>query len=149
MVNKKQASKIEFMWIKKRVLFSSVQFLFHQNKLHFRKKQWWGDQKEHSSKLWSHMAVYSPEKWLHNRIYCPSNRSKQIQKTHTAYSAGTQYTRQSLNEKQRTWLHRHNIRGRVWMKNNIHGFTDRRVIGCEAMYVVFHLNFAAYIVCRR
>ena len=30
-------------------------------------------------------------------IYCPSNRSKQIKETHTAYSAGTQYTRQSLN----------------------------------------------------
>ena len=53
--------------------------------------------------LWS--LVYSPEKWLHNRIYCPSNRSKQIKETHTAYSAGTQYTLQSLNEKQRTWLH--------------------------------------------
>ena len=32
-------------------------------------------------------------------LYCPSNRSKQIKETHTAYSAGTQYTRQSLNEK--------------------------------------------------
>ena len=42
----------------------------------------------------------SLEKWLHNRIYCPSNRSKQIQETHTAYNASTQYTRQSLNEKQ-------------------------------------------------
>ena len=36
-------------------------------------------------------VLYSPEKWLHNRIYCPSNPSKQIQETHTAYSAGTQY----------------------------------------------------------
>ena len=74
---------------------------------------------------------YSPEKWLYNRIYCPSNRSKQIKETHTAYSAGTQYTRQSLNEKQHTWLHRQTL------------------IGYEAMYVVFHSNFAAYIVCRR
>ena len=41
---------------------------------------------------------YSPEKWLYNRIYYPSNRSKQIKETHAAYSAGTQYTRQSLNE---------------------------------------------------
>ena len=49
---------------------------------------------------------YSPEKWLHNRIYCPSNRSKQIQETHTTYSAGTQYTRQSLNKKQGAWLYR-------------------------------------------
>ena len=65
-----------------------------------------------------------------NRIYCPSNRSKQIKETHTAYSAGTKYTRQSLNEKQHTWL-------------------KQRVIGCEAMYAVFHSNFAAYIVCRR
>ena len=38
------------------------------------------------------IVFYSPEKWLHNRIYCPSNRSKQIQETHMAYSAGTQYT---------------------------------------------------------
>ena len=51
-------------------------------------------------------TTYSPEKWLHNRIYCPSNRSKQIQETHTAYSTGTQYARQSLNEKQYKWLHR-------------------------------------------
>ena len=46
----------------------------------------------------------------------------------------------------------HNIRGKVWMKNNIHGFTDKQtqtVIGYKAMYVVFHSNFAAYIVCRR
>ena len=73
---------------------------------------------------------YSPEKWLYNRIYWPSNRFKQIKETHTAYSAGTQYTRLSLNEKQHTWPHR------------------RRVIGCEAMYAVFHSNFAAYIVCQ-
>ena len=47
-----------------------------------------------------------------------------------AYSTGTQYTRQSLNETQETWLHR------------------QQVIGCEAMYAVFHSNFAACIVCR-
>ena len=52
---------------------------------------------------------YSPEKWLHNWICYPSNRSKQIQETHTAYSPGTQYTRQSLNEKQHTWLHRQQV----------------------------------------
>ena len=51
-------------------------------------------------------AVYSPEKLCHNRICCPSNRSKQVQETHTAYISDTQYTRQSLNEKQHTWLHR-------------------------------------------
>ena len=50
--------------------------------------------------------LYSPEKLCHNRICCPSNRSKQVQETHTAYIADTQYTRQSLNEKQHTWLHR-------------------------------------------
>ena len=50
--------------------------------------------------------VNSPEKLCHNRICCPSNRSKQVQETHTAYIADTQYTRQSLNEKQHTWLHR-------------------------------------------
>ena len=39
----------------------------------------------------------------------------------------------------------HNIRGKVWMKINIHGFTERQtVIGYEASS-----NFAAYIVCRR
>ena len=47
---------------------------------------------------------YSPEKLFHNQICCPSNRSKQVQETHTAYIADTQYTRQSLNEKQHTWL---------------------------------------------
>ena len=75
--------------------------------------------------------AYSPEKWLHNRIYCPSNRSKQIKETYTACSAGTQYMRQSLNEKQHTRLHR------------------QRVIGYEAMYVVFHSNFALNTVCWR
>ena len=52
------------------------------------------------------IGCYSPEKLCHNRICCPSNRSKQVQETHTAYIADTQYTRQSLNEKQHTWLHR-------------------------------------------
>ena len=83
--------------------------------------------------LGSHMPN-SPEKWLYNRIYCPRNRSKQNKEIHTAYTAGTQYTRQSLNEKQHTWLHR------------------ETVIGCEAMYAVLHSNFAVYnvhIVCRR
>ena len=43
----------------------------------------------------------------------------------------------------------HNIRGKVWMKNNIPGFTDNNCLSvCEAMYVVFHSNFAAYIVSR-
>ena len=41
------------------------------------------------------------------------------------------YTWQSLNKKQYTWLHR------------------QPVIICEAMYVVFHLDFAAYIVNSR
>ena len=50
--------------------------------------------------------INSPEKLCHNRICCPSNRSKQVQETHTAYIADTQYTRQSLNEKQHTWVHR-------------------------------------------
>ena len=77
------------------------------------------------------IAVNSPEKWLYNKIYCPSNRSKQIKETHTAYGAGTQYTRQSLNEKQHTWLHR------------------QTVIDCEAMYAVLHSNFAAFIVRQR
>ena len=80
---------------------------------------------------WMHIKCYSPEKLLYNRIYCPSNRSKQIKETHMAYSASTQCTRQSLNEKQCTWLHR------------------QRVISCEAMYVVFHSNFTTYIVCQR
>ena len=65
-------------------------------------------------------GLYSPEKWLHNRVYRPSNWSKQIQEIHTACSAGSQYTWQSLNKKQYTWLHR------------------ETVILCEAMYVVFH-----------
>ena len=38
--------------------------------------------------------------------------------------------RQSLNEKQHTWLH-------------------RQTVVCEAMYAVFHSNFAACIVCWR
>ena len=37
----------------------------------------------------------------------------------------------------------HNIRSKVWMKNNIHGFTDNKLIVCEAMCAVFHSNFAA------
>ena len=48
--------------------------------------------------------MYSPEKLCHNRICCPSNRSKQVQETHTAYIADTQYTLQSLNEKQHTYM---------------------------------------------
>ena len=41
----------------------------------------------------------------------------------------------------------HNIRGKVWMKTTY--MASQTAIGCEAMYVVFHSNFAAYIVCRR
>ena len=48
--------------------------------------------------------------------------------THMAYSASTQYTRQSLSEKQHTWFHR------------------QTVISCEAMYVVFHSTFC-HIYC--
>ena len=36
------------------------------------------------------------------------------------------------------------ICGKVWMKNNIHGFTDNNLLSVK--YVVFHLNFATYIV---
>ena len=61
------------------------------------------------------IVLNSPEKWLHNWICYPSNRSKQIQETHTAYSACTQYTRQSLNEKQHTWLHRQQVN---WLSVN-------------------------------
>ena len=43
----------------------------------------------------------------------------------------------------------HNIRGKVWMKNNVNGSTDDKVSVCEAMYVIFHSNFAVYIVCQR
>ena len=38
-------------------------------------------------------GLYSPEKWLHNRICYPSNRSKQIQETHTAYIAPVHHIR--------------------------------------------------------
>ena len=57
--------------------------------------------------------------------------SKACDKNYKSYSTGTQYTRQSLNGKRHTWLHRQTV--------NV----------CEAMSVVFHSNFAAYIVCRR
>ena len=49
---------------------------------------------------------YSPEKWLHKWICHPSNRSKQIQEIHTACSADTQPTRQSLSGRQHTRRHR-------------------------------------------
>ena len=65
---------------------------------------------------------YSPEKWLHNRICYPSNRSKQIQETHSAYSAGTPYTRQS------------------WMKNNMHGFTDNKLLCVKSCMQFFILT---------
>ena len=55
------------------------------------------------------LLLNSQEKWLHNWISYPSNRSKQILDTHAAYSAGTQYQRQSLNEKQHTWLQRQKL----------------------------------------
>ena len=74
-------------------------------------------------------SQYLLEKWLHNRIYCPSNWSKQIQKTHTAYSAA------------------HNIHGKVWMKKkSIHASqTDSCPLWNHVF--VFHSNFAVYIYC--
>ena len=88
-------------------------------------------------KLFGTMSVpwscYWPEKWLHNRIYCPSNRSKQIQETHTAYSTGTQYTRQSLNEKHAPLKVSQPMTVCLW----------------SHICYFFHSNFAAYIVYRR
>ena len=46
-----------------------------------------------------------------------------------AYSAGTQYTRQSLNETQRTWLRR------------------QQGIVCEVMYAVFFIQTLPRILC--
>ena len=43
----------------------------------------------------------------------------------------------------------HNIRGKVWIKKKHAWLYRQTVIVCEAMYVVFHSNFAACIVCRR
>ena len=63
--------------------------------------QWSGD--VHLSIKWPE-RIYLPEKLLHNWIYYPSNRSKQTRETHTGDSAGTQFTRQSLNEKQHTYV---------------------------------------------
>ena len=77
----------------------------------------WGQDALPRWSQWESDAQNTPEKWLHNRIYCPSNRSKQITETHTAYSAGTQYTRQSLNENQHTWLHRKTDSYRLWSQN--------------------------------
>ena len=43
----------------------------------------------------------------------------------------------------------HNKRGKVWMKNNIHGFTADNCLSVKPCMFVFYSNFAAYIVCRR
>ena len=57
------------------------------------------------------MEYNSPEKWLHGLVtpaIGPNKSKKLTQLPGTAYSSGTQHTRQSLNEKQ-----------------HIHGFTDK------------------------
>ena len=72
----------------------------------------------------------SPEKWLHNRICYPSNPSRQIKETHTAYSAGTPYTRQS------------------WMKNNMHAFTDNKVLCVKPCMQFFIQTLPRVFVCR-
>ena len=59
-----------------------------------------------------------PERWLHNWISYPSNWSKQIQETRTAYSADTQT-------------------GKVWMKNNVHGFTDDNCLSVKPCMLFF------------
>ena len=43
----------------------------------------------------------------------------------------------------------HNIRGKVWMKNNVHGFTADNSLSVKPCMLFFHSNFAAYIVCLR
>ena len=53
----------------------------------------------------------SPQMWLHNSY--TSNPSKQILETYTVYSAA------------------HNIHGKVWMKDNIHGFTDNKLLSVK------------------
>ena len=57
------------------------------------------------------IVQYSPEKWLHNRIYCPSDRSKQIQESHTAYSAGVRTL--AVPHNWETPFHRHQ-RSKAW-----------------------------------
>ena len=47
---------------------------------------------------------YSPEKWLHNTPVTGPNKSKKLTRLIALV---------------------HNIRGKVWRKNNIHGFTDK------------------------
>ena len=42
----------------------------------------------------------------------------------------------------------HNMRSKVWMKNNVHGFTDRQLSAVKPCTLFFILKFAAYIVCR-
>ena len=60
----------------------------------------------------------------------PSNRSKQIRETHTADSAGTQYTRQSLNEKQPTCM-------------------ASQTTTCLCSMLIFIQTLPRIIVCRR
>ena len=43
----------------------------------------------------------------------------------------------------------HNIRGKIWIKNKYVWLHRRQLSVCEAMYVIFHSNFAVYIVCQR
>ena len=52
-----------------------------------------------------------PQMWLHNSY--TSNPSKQILETYTVYSVA------------------HNIYGKVWMKDNIHGFTDNKLLSVK------------------
>ena len=53
----------------------------------------------------SHLhGEYSPEKWLHNTPVTGPNKSKKLTRLIALV---------------------HNIHGKVWRKNNIHGFTDK------------------------
>ena len=69
-----------------------------------------------------------------NRISCPSNRSKQVVETHTAYGSCIQYTLQSLNENNKN------------NNNNIHGFTDNKLL-CVKPCMLFFIQTLPRIIC--
>ena len=71
----------------------------------------------------------SPEKWLHIGFVTPAIGPNKSKKSRTAYSASTQ-----------------NIREKVWMKNNIHDFTDNNFLTVKPC-MLFLIQILTRILC--
>ena len=108
-----------------------------------------------------YMTNFIPCTFLHDALHviCRSKNKSKIQDTHYPIRCRSDYIigfitpaiGPNKSEKlTRPIVPTHNLHGKVWMADSTHGLQRINLLSVhEAMYVVFHSNFALYIVYRR